>query len=302
MITKLDSKSEKIKLVFFSTFLFGFLAHAYCYFNLNFSHDSVMVVQFDGDWQITIGRWLQPYYCLLRGDLYNPFLVGAISLAYLACACYLILLILNVNHSFSIVFICGVLATNSMLTYANATYIYLSDIYMLAFLLAVAGVYACQNYKYGFGAAAILFALSLALYQSFLQAAILLFLFLMIKDLMENQNFVLVIKKGFGYLFTLVGGVLLYLAGDKLVLAIKNLQPVDSYNSLSNLLKLGGLRQIVQLILGAYKYFFSYCLHPLIFNSTIVAILTIGIYIYIYCTCCTMSWLRESSLQRISYV
>lgn len=261
-----------------------------------------MVVQFDGDWQITIGRWLQPYYCLLRGDLYNPFLVGVISLAYLACACYLILLILNVNHSFSIVFICGILATNSMLTYANATYIYLSDIYMLAFLLAVAGVYACQNYKYGFGASAILFALSLALYQSFLQAAILLFLFLMIKDLMENQNFVLVIKKGFGYLFTLVGGVLLYLAGDKLVLAIKNLQPVDSYNSLSNLLKLGGLRQIVQLILGAYKYFFSYCLHPLIFNSTIVAILTVGIYIYIYCTCCTVSRLRESSPQRILYV
>ena len=272
---------QRIKLSLFSTLLCGFLAHAYCYFNLFFSHDSVMVSQqMDWYWQISIGRWFQPFYGLLRGNIYNPFLVGILSLLFLSLACYLILVLLNIHSRLGIFCTCGVLATNCMLTYANATYIHSSDIYMLALLFAVAGVYVYEARKWGFALSVILFAFSLGLYQSFLQVAILLFMFLIIQDILDNKDVVSVIKKGLGYVFTLIASVILYYVAYKVILLQTGLSATNSYNSASGLLELNGLGDIFSLIIGAYKYFFNYWLHPSVYNEKLISVLTILLFAY----------------------
>lgn len=57
----------------------------------------------------------------------------------------MIIEILGIKETYNMLFICGILAMNSMITYANATYIYLSDIYMLSLLCAVAGVFLVKK-------------------------------------------------------------------------------------------------------------------------------------------------------------
>ncbi len=281
MIKLQNVQYKKLKLVMFCTLLCGFFAHAYCYFNVSFSHDSSLVTQsWDWNWQITIGRWIQPFYGFFRGDLYNPFLVGTLSLFFLAFSCYLILSLLNINSALGIFFTCGVLSTNCMVIYANATYIYLIDIYMLSLLFAVAGVYFYKKYKWGFAPSVILSALSLGLYQGFLQAGILLFMFLVLYDLLKNKDVVSVVKESAGYLFTLVLSVALYYAGYKAVLWKTGLSAADYYNSAAGLFEIGGIGDMISLIFGAYKYFFRYWLHPSTYNADIIAILTIILFVY----------------------
>lgn len=264
---------SRVHIVFISTMICGFLAHAYCYFNLNFSHDSVLVSQqFDYGWQIAIGRWMQPVYCIFRGDIYNPFLVGCLSLFFLAVSCYLLVLLLDIKKYVSIFLIAGILSVNAMLAYANATYIYLSDIYMLALLLAVGGVYVYKRCKFGFVGGAALFALSLALYQSFIQVAVLLFFIFCILDLIDNTKIFEVIKKGVSYVLCLVLGGGLYFIGFKFVLLIMKVESIDSYNTVSKATLSG---DVFSLIIGAYQYFFDYFINPSINNAKFISWLTI---------------------------
>ena len=106
------SFKEKLTFTLFSTFVCGLLAHAFVYFNINFSHDSIMVTQaYDINWQMQIGRWGHAYYLLLRGHVYNPYFTGILSLLFLACSCFLISLLLDIEKKSSIFLACGVLAT-----------------------------------------------------------------------------------------------------------------------------------------------------------------------------------------------
>ena len=58
-----DWRSD-LKNCIIATAIFGILAHAYCYFGGVFSHDSMstLVSSTDHGWQISLGRFLQPFY------------------------------------------------------------------------------------------------------------------------------------------------------------------------------------------------------------------------------------------------
>ena len=83
--------------VFASTVLFGLIAHGYCYFNLFYSHDSLMVYQWKEVEQLTsLGRFMVPVYLKFRGDFYPPLLVGLFSLVFLAAALYITVRLLSI--------------------------------------------------------------------------------------------------------------------------------------------------------------------------------------------------------------
>jgi hypothetical protein len=53
--------------------VFGFTAHAYRFFSTAFSHDSTYLYHDMAAWQISIGRFLQPYtYCCEANYAYLP--------------------------------------------------------------------------------------------------------------------------------------------------------------------------------------------------------------------------------------
>lgn len=75
----------------FSVLAFGLLAHAYGYFGIYHSGDSLEgFYRADDLFQIGLGRFLQPVYTHLRGLVGVPWLCGLISLAWIAAALCLI--------------------------------------------------------------------------------------------------------------------------------------------------------------------------------------------------------------------
>ena len=136
-----DRQREKWAML--CTFLAMLVAHAYRYMALGFTDDSVEIVQrTDRYWQIALGRWMQPVYWELRGDIVAPYLIGLLSCLFLGAAVCLIVHMLDLRSKGSIAMLCALLAGNATLTFSNATYISWSDVYMLALLLAVAAAAA----------------------------------------------------------------------------------------------------------------------------------------------------------------
>ena len=73
----------------FSVLAFGLLAHAYGYFGIYHSGDSLEgFYRADDLFQIGLGCFLQPVYTHLRGLVGVPWLCGLISLAWIAAALY----------------------------------------------------------------------------------------------------------------------------------------------------------------------------------------------------------------------
>ena len=62
--------SKRLFIIAICVFLFGLIGNAYGFLDFNFSHDSSMMIQSDGLWQVMIGRYLQPIYVIFRGKLY----------------------------------------------------------------------------------------------------------------------------------------------------------------------------------------------------------------------------------------
>ena len=91
-----DRQREKWAML--CTFLAMLVAHAYRYMALGFTDDSVEIVQrTDRYWQIALGRWLQPVYWELRGDIVVPYLIGLLSCLFLGAAVCLIVRMLDLR-------------------------------------------------------------------------------------------------------------------------------------------------------------------------------------------------------------
>ena len=71
--------------------LFAFAASGYRYLSLGYSGDSTMIYE-GGDWlyQISLGRFLQPLYWMLRGRIVAPFIVGLFATGFLFLSVFLI--------------------------------------------------------------------------------------------------------------------------------------------------------------------------------------------------------------------
>ena len=124
------------------------------------------------------------------------------------------------------------------------------------------------------------------LYQSFIQVAILLYMFLIIADLVNNKHYLNVIKSAVVYVSSLIIGLLIYFVGYKAVLALTGLATIESYNSPLKLTDFGKQKEIISLITGTYKYVVHYFWNPSIFNDKIMAVLTLILFAYsVYALC-----------------
>ena len=137
--------------------------------------------------QIGLGRFFNPLYLQLRGVICSASLIGILSLCYLTVTAWLIVMLLDIKQNLLIFCACGILTTNTAITFLNASYIGAADVYMLALLLSTAAAYMAARYRYGFLCSPILLCLSLGLYQSYLQVAVFLCMLAIAKLLLENR-------------------------------------------------------------------------------------------------------------------
>ena len=74
---------REIRRVFALTALFFFAAYLSRFVSFGFTHDSLQIDQSGGAlFQISLGRFMQPLYWLIRGDIVMPYVVGLLAFAF----------------------------------------------------------------------------------------------------------------------------------------------------------------------------------------------------------------------------
>lgn len=258
------------------TFVFGIIAHGYGFYNLNYSHDSMGVYQNDYEWQISLGRFFQPIYVnIIRGNIYTPTLIGVLSLVFIGIAIIILCRLFKIKEKALICLICGILVTNTTIILSNATYINFTDIFMLAMLLAVIGVYTCREYKYGVFIGAGLFCLSLGLYQAYFQFAVSIFMMLAIIDILSEESYQKVLRDGIRAIISLLIGLALYYCLLRIILFITDITLSSSYNGLTEVGKYDSINHFANLFIGAYGRVVETFVYPVTFHANLIKVVNI---------------------------
>ena len=217
------------------TTVFSMLAHLYRWMCAGFALDSMMFVEsVDIEGQIALGRFMQPVYWQVRGYITSPPVVGLFATAFLALAALLILDLTGIVSRAGIALTCGVLAVNETLSASYASYLSWVDVYMLALLLAVAACWLQSRYRRGFLVSPVLYCLSAALYQSYLQAAVTTVLLMLIARALDGEKPMRLLLEGIGHALTVLAGLLLYAVAYKWVIRLYGTTVSDSYNTVAN--------------------------------------------------------------------
>ena len=254
---------SNVRRVLVYTAVFFFLAHGFRFLAPNFSDDSLLISQTENtDWQISLGRFMQPIYWRIRGDIPVPSIIGFLSYFFLACTTCVVCSLLGLARRSSLLMLCMALTGNATFAIANSSYISWTDVYMLSFLCCALCVYVTAKYRFGFlGGTPILFA-GLGLYQSYLETAIVLFLLVLIRMTLEKQTLRDVILFGLKALFVLLTALLLYAAVYSLSLRLTGIQAQSAYNGLASVGKYDDLGSMLRLLGETYLYPFQYLFRP----------------------------------------
>ena len=295
---RLDHKT--IRRVFFFTAVFFFCAHLYRFCTLGFTHDSLLIDQSqDTAFQLSLGRFMQPVYWLIRGDIAAPFLIGLFSCAFLFLTFLLIVSIFHLSSTFSIALVCMTLTANATLSIGNATYAHSTDSYMCALFLSVLSVYLFLHFRWGFLLSPFVLCAAVGLYQSYLQTAVLLYLMVLTLMLLNRSSVRAVFFTGVAAVAELLAGLLLYAFLYPLILKKLGISVATTYNGLAGVGNYNNI-SILSLVKDAYLYPFQSVLNP----QTHLPTLAIIMYLVLFAVTgiAVISLARCRSLSAVSVV
>lgn len=135
------------KIAFLSAFLMGLAIHLpIIIFDIP-NHDGLSSMYFDQN-MITSGRWFLTVACGFSSYFTLPWLIGLLSLLFLACASVALTELLELEKIWAIVLCSGLLVSFPALT-STFAYIFTADGYMMALLLSVLAVLFTKKYRLG---------------------------------------------------------------------------------------------------------------------------------------------------------
>lgn len=244
--------------VFVAALLGMLMAHGFAFANLFPNHDGTVLV-FDAQWTMyVLGRWAQNFYFpLVRGKIAAPWLIGVFAILYLGLTGYLMAWLLDLRRGAAAI-LTALLGCCASVVSALATYTYETDVYLLAMLLACAGVLFLEKARpvLGICGAVVCFCLCLALYQAYIQFAIGLFLLLLLRQALGGADWLHWLRHGVWMLVSLLAGGGLYLVTVRVSLALTGYQLADTGNGLAQITRLGPAAILVG-IPAAYRNFFA---------------------------------------------
>ena len=225
----------KLKWIALCVFCFGLVAHGYCFFNANFSHDILWdLYEESPDSMIGFGRYLRPVYRLLRGNFTLPAFNGFGELVFMVCSAYLLTELLDIRSKGLVLLTCGVLITNSTVSLMNATFLHDADAYGFALVMALLGVWVAVNRKRGLLLSIPFFFVSLGIYQAYINSAIYLFLMLALLALLKGTPVKQVYIQTIQRMLSIAAAMVLYFIGHILVLKITGIAENGSYNNVTS--------------------------------------------------------------------
>lgn len=254
-----------IKCIVF-TFIIGFLAHSYMYYNNAISNDSLnefITWNHIKEIKIERGRGLAIFYLFLsRGFITIPYLLGVLSLIYISLSLFLITKIFKIKSDITILTISVMMVLNISLIALTATYMHDLDVDMMALLMATLSVYILIKFKYGYILGIFPLAISIGLYQAYISFAIVLIIIKCILDLLENEDFKKVINFGMKSIVMIIGAGLFYMILLKLISIITGIGIIKGkYNSVGNISSIK-LQDLLGYIIHTWTYTLSRFLNP----------------------------------------
>lgn len=181
-----ESIKKEWKTAFFTAFLLGLLVHMPVLVSDIPNHDGLDSIYFDQN-MITSGRWFLMVACGFSSFFSVPWLIGVLGLLFLACTAVVLAELLELQHTWCIVLMSGLLVTFPSLA-SNFAYVFTMDGYMLGMLLAVLAVLLTKKYRKGFLAGGMCLALSLGIYQAYLAFAVLLSIWCILICIIEKES------------------------------------------------------------------------------------------------------------------
>lgn len=221
---KLSLRKPLIARTLLLTLMLVFAAHAFCFFNLTYSGQSVMLNAAKGSAsQTSGGQFLLPFYWRVRGAVSAPLLVGALSALYLAATLALTSGLLGLQSRALLFALCGALSVNAGVTSIFAASLHTADAAFLAQLLGTAGVCLCMRSRPGILPAAALLAAAQALHADALSVAAALALIVLIRRLAAGEGGRSTLVCGIRATLAFALGAALYAAGYAVLLRLRGL-------------------------------------------------------------------------------
>ncbi len=227
ILKKADASDRR---VFLSALIAGFVAHGFRLTNKFFCEDAFNYLEsISVSWTVSIGRFLLPMVEKARGAREATWLIGLLSLFYIALAAVLVRRIFDIKDKTAQCLLAAVMAAVPSVT-GTFAFMYTADGYFFGMLMAVAAAYVTlkkDDMKHA-ALGGVCLAVSLAFYQAYLSVTIVLFmtvLFLMLLDAEKSVKEIL--KKSLYFLACGVTGLLIYFPGMKLSMMLLKIDMIN---------------------------------------------------------------------------
>lgn len=194
--------------------LFLFAAHAFCFFNLTYSAQSVMINAAKGtSEQIGGGQYLLTFYWRVRGEVAAPLWVGLLSALYLTLSAGIAAWLLRLERPLSLFALCGAMTVNAAVISLFAGALHTADAALLAMLLSVAAAACCVRMRWGWLPGAVLMAGAMGMDPVAPVCGVSLAVIALCRELLDGQDGRRAGARAFGVLVALGAGAAMYLAG-----------------------------------------------------------------------------------------
>ena len=247
-ISKSLGKTGKTAL--FTAFFAGLLTHMSALVSDFPNHDGLASMYFDQN-MITSGRWFLGAACAITSYFSLPWLIGLVSLIYIAIACTVTVKILKIEDPVYAFLISLIIAVFPSLA-SNFAYVFTMDGYMFGMLLCVLAVrMVTVNKKFGWLIGAGLLAFGMGCYQSYICITMVLCLYLVAEILLGDDSVkekALSILRYFG-----MGafGVAIYYVLLRVLLIIQG-KELDTYQGINEMSETNGMG-----LFATVKYMYS---------------------------------------------
>ena len=256
------NSKKKNKIIFFSCLAFILITHSYRWMNTMYSHDSLLILQHDWKWQISLGRIFNPLYVWLRGYILAPMNIGILASIYIIVSAAFIIYMLKLKQKTSVILCCGFLATFETITFVNSTFLLSLDLDMLALLFSVLGAYFFTGEKSlkRYAAGVICITVMLGLFQSYIEVAILLICLEILRETLEGGDAGKLLIKGLRCIGLIILSGILYYICLKIVMGYTGISHATSINGLAKMNNLT-IPYAISLAKDAYKFTLKYLLY-----------------------------------------
>lgn len=263
----IKSQKEKILLTFGISFVFYLFSHGYRSMHNTFSGDAlVQVYQNDYAWQIALGRTFNPIWVFIRGSLVSPFAISFLASLWISFSIYLISELFDLEQIISISLLATVMNCNIVITTLNASFIPWLDLQTFALLLNVIGIYLMIKKKRAFFIGVGAIALGLGTYQAYIGVAISLLAIWFLLKMVSGESVTDSLKVLLRIVVGIFLGGLIYYFSWTIIRNTLGIWVADTYNGLAEIGDFSDTN-IISLVVGAYKSFFSFFWNPSEFVS-----------------------------------